>query len=68
MYENGCLSSSTRGLLLERKIRDAHFFQDAKYEVANDIATNPALRKIVDKFAAAMPSAQRGSPEAHMRG
>lgn len=51
MYENGCLSSFTREQLLQRKVNDTHFFENAKYEVANDIQTNPVLRSIVERFA-----------------
>jgi len=51
MYENGCLSSATRQRLLQRKVTCVNFFDDAKYEVANDIQTNPVLRAIVERFA-----------------
>jgi hypothetical protein len=50
LFENGALSSGTRSRLLQRKaLNNPALFEEAKYEVQNDIFVNPTLRSIVEK-------------------
>jgi hypothetical protein len=63
MYENGCLSSITREKLLRRNVDGINFFEEAKYEVANDISMNSTLRDIVERFAQSNSSDPSSHPE-----
>jgi len=58
MYDNGCLSATTRNALLQRQVRDEHFFDAAKYEVANDIYMNETLRAIVERYGGGIVACQ----------